>query len=243
VLILSLDTTTRAGSAAVLRDDAVLAVAEGDASHTHGERLPGELDAVLQAAGVALADIELLTVARGPGAFTGLRIGLAAMQGVAMVTGRPVVGVSALDALAVAAFDQLKVPRARIGAWMDAARGEVFAAAYDVSGEVGGVPVLTPLGEPEVDGPEAVWRRWQGASHVDAADSTVEHAHGPWVFIGDGAGVYRSHLPALTVVPVPPLAPVIARIGRRQVGSGHHDPHGLQPLYVRRPDAERGPHP
>jgi tRNA threonylcarbamoyladenosine biosynthesis protein TsaB len=231
VLILSLDTTTRAGSAAVLRDDAVLAVAEGDASHTHGERLPGELDAVLQAAGVPLADIDLLTVARGPGAFTGLRIGLAAMQGVAMVTGRPVVGVSALDALAVAAFDQLKVTRALVGAWMDAARGEVFAAAYDVSADAGGVPVLTPLAEPEADTPEAVWARWR----------TLPHAVLSWVFIGDGASAYRSLLPGLAVLPSSPLAPVVARLGRRQVASGPHQPHDLQPLYVRRPDAERGP--
>jgi tRNA threonylcarbamoyladenosine biosynthesis protein TsaB len=239
VLILSLDTTTRAGSAAVLRNDAVLAVAEGDASQTHGERLPGELDAVLEAAGVRLADVDLLAVARGPGAFTGLRIGLAAMQGVAMVTGRPVVGVSALDALAAAAFDQLKVTQARIGAWMDAARGEVFAAPYDASGEVGGVPLLTPLTEPEADRPEAVWSRWQEIAHPAAPDGTSRHLSA-WVFIGDGAIAYRSLLPALTVLPGPPLAPMVARLGRRQLASGLRDPYGLQPLYVRRPDAERG---
>ena len=86
MLILALDTTTRGGSAAVLRDDSVLAVLDGDAARTHGERLPGELAEVLRMAGVALQDIELLAVARGPGAFTGLRIGLAAMQALAMVT-------------------------------------------------------------------------------------------------------------------------------------------------------------
>ena len=89
MLILALDTTTRGGSAAVLRDDSVLAVLDGDAARTHGERLPGELAEVLRMAGVALQDIELLAVARGPGAFTGLRIGLAAMQALAMVTSRP----------------------------------------------------------------------------------------------------------------------------------------------------------
>ncbi len=72
----------------------------GDAARTHGERLPGEIDRALVEAGVAARDLDLLVVASGPGAFTGLRIGLAAIQGLAMVTRVPVVGVSALDALA-----------------------------------------------------------------------------------------------------------------------------------------------
>jgi len=230
VLILSLDTTTRAGSAAVLRDDTVLAVIEGDASRTHGERLPAELEDVLRAAGVQLANIDVLTVARGPGAFTGLRIGLAAMQGVAMVTGRPVIGVSALEALATAAFEQQVVAHARIGVWMDAARGEIFAAAYDASGEPGGVPALVSLTDAEVDAPEAVWARWQ----------QIPHASASWTFAGDGAARYASVLGEARVEPSPPLAPSIARLGRRLAGHGSHAPHDLQPLYVRRPDAERG---
>ena len=64
---------------------------------------------------------------RGPGAFTGLRIGLAAMQGLAMVSNKPVVGVSALDALALARRASRRPTRRTIGAWMDAQRGEVFA--------------------------------------------------------------------------------------------------------------------
>ena len=230
VLILSLDTTTRAGSAAVLRDDTVVAVAEGDPSHTHGERLPAELEAVLRLARVQLADVDVLAVARGPGAFTGLRIGLAAMQGVAMVTGRPVVGVSALEALAVAAFEGLLATHARIGVWMDAARGEIFAAAYDAAGDVGGVPELAPLTEPEVDRPEAVWGRWQSIPHPPA----------PWIFAGDGALRYAPVLGHLKVATAGPLAPAIARLARRRADQGSHAPHDLQPLYVRRPDAERG---
>ena len=100
MLILSLDTTTRGGSVAVLLDDRVLALVEGDGTRTHGERLPGELERALAEAGQPLSAIDLLAVASGPGAFTGLRIGMAAMQGLALVTGRPVVGVSGLDALA-----------------------------------------------------------------------------------------------------------------------------------------------
>jgi tRNA threonylcarbamoyladenosine biosynthesis protein TsaB len=227
VLILSLDTSTRAGSAAVLRDDAVLAVAGGDPTRTHAERLPAELDAVLRAAGVSLRDIELLAVARGPGGFTGLRIGLAAMQGIAMVTGRPVVGVSALEALAVAAFATLQVDHARIGAWVDASRGEVFAAAYEAAGAPGGVPTLTTLCEAEVDAPAAVRSRWQALMPS------------PWTFTGDGAARYPEALVGVPVVPPPSIAPAVAHLARRQIGHHRHAPHDLQPLYVRRPDVER----
>ncbi len=243
MLILSLDTTTRGGSAAVLRGDEVLAVADGDPTRTHGERLPAELDLVLARAGVRLTDIELLAVARGPGAFTGLRIGLAAMQGAAMVTGRPVVGVSALDALAAAAFERLAVSQARIGAWMDAARGEVFAAAYEASGEAGGVPLLRALADPEVDAPEAVWARWLDFEHPPAPDRTRLHSTAPdvpWVITGDGTVRYAAVVGDVPVLAAPPLAPAVGRLGRRLAESGPHTPHDLQPLYVRRPDAERG---
>jgi tRNA threonylcarbamoyladenosine biosynthesis protein TsaB len=240
VLILSIDTTTRAGSAAVLRDDTLVAVAEGDPSRTHGERLPAELEAVLRLARIELADVDVLAVARGPGAFTGLRIGLAAMQGVAMVTGRPVIGVSALEALAAAAFERLLVTHARIGVWMDAARGEIFAAAYDAAGEVGGLPALAPLTEPEVDAPEAVWARWQAMPHPPGPDRTRPHPPATWTFTGDGASRYAPVLGNAQVATAGPLAPAIARLARRMADHGSHTPHDLQPLYVRRPDAERG---
>lgn len=228
MLILALDTTTRGGSAAVLRDDLVLALIDGDASRTHGERLPAELSAVLALAEVKLAEVDLLAVARGPGAFTGLRIGLAAMQGAAMVTGRPVVGVSALEALAWTAFEQLAVAHARIGVWMDAARGEVFAASYLASGDPGGVPDLDALTEPEVDRPDPIWARWAALPPAPA-----------WTLTGDGATRYGAIAGSHRIVTAGALAPFIGRLARRQAAQGGGTPHDLQPLYVRRPDAER----
>jgi tRNA threonylcarbamoyladenosine biosynthesis protein TsaB len=240
VLILSLDTTTRAGSAAVLQDDAVLAVAAGDAARTHGERLPAELEAVLRQANVALAQVDLLAVARGPGAFTGLRIGMAAMQGLAMVTGKPVVGISALEALAVGAFAQSGTPAARVGVWMDAARGEVFAAAYDAAGPPGGLPTLTLLSDPEVDAPAEVLARWRARLSAPDPDGAPGAGSAAWLFTGDGVASYRPLLGDVPVTVPAPLAPAIARLGRRLAAAGgSHPPHDLQPLYVRRPDAER----
>ena len=124
VLVLALDTTTRSGSAAVVSDGELLCEIVGDGSRTHGERLRRDLMRVLAAASVGLESIDLLAVAAGPGSFTGLRVGIAAMQGLAMSTGRKIVPISALDALAAAAG----YGSAPVAAWIDAQRGEVFAA-------------------------------------------------------------------------------------------------------------------
>ena len=137
-------------------------------------------------------------------------------------------GVSGLDALALTAFEQLGRPHARIGCWTDAARGEVFAALYDVEEAGSGGPTLTALTPPEVGLPPAIWSRW--------------HTLGPSpiVMVGDAAVRYADQLAtAAQVVPLPLLAPAIARLGRRlSQEAGLHLPHTLQPLYVRRPDVE-----
>jgi tRNA threonylcarbamoyladenosine biosynthesis protein TsaB len=229
VLILSLDTTTRGGSAAVLDDDRVLALVAGDATRTHGERLPGELELALHQAGQPLSAIALLAVASGPGAFTGLRIGIAAMQGVSLVSGLPVVGVSALDALALSAFEQLGAARARIGCWVDAARGEVFTALYDVEGAADDGFRLTALTEAEVGLPDtirAAWQPFECANLVLIGDAASRYVEGPRV--------------PPRVLPHPLLAPAVGRLARRIVAlGGSHLPHQLQPLYVRRPDVEQ----
>ncbi len=238
MLILALDTTTRAGSVAVTRDDEVLAVGDGDAARTHGERLPAEIDAVLTAAGVPLHALDLLVVATGPGAFTGLRIGLAAVQGLAMALGRPVVGVSALDALACTRLaggaDRRPAgpPDERLATWLDAARGEIYSALYEPAAPDGDGLPWRELQPPSVGSPEIALATRHGSST------------GPVTVVGDGAVRYaeliRRAQPAWMVVnDLPPLAPALAWIGRRRAERGHAGPpHALQPLYVRRPDAE-----
>jgi len=77
---------------------------------------------------VRLADIELYAAASGPGSFTGVRVGLAAVKGLAEVAGKPAVGVSSLVALAAWGSAELRAPL------IDAKRGEVFAALFDREG-------------------------------------------------------------------------------------------------------------
>lgn len=223
MLILALDTTTRTGSIAVTDDDRVLALVPGDATRTHGERLPAEIAETLDRAGVSREQLDLLAVATGPGGFTGLRIGLAAIQGLAMTLNKPVAGVSALDALAeqIAGTDAtIIVP------WMDAQRGDVYATLIDARSRA---TIEAAVAEP----PSAVLDRWR--SHL--AGRNV-------VFIGDavtrdqplldeaGGGQWRSQLPD-------PLAPQIASLARRLSEQGKAGPpHALIPIYIRRPDAE-----
>src|SRR5437588_2449680 len=128
--VLALDTTTPAGSVALLEDDRVEDERRGDAARTHAERLPGEILSVLNARGLSLSDIDLFAVASGPGSFTGLRIGIATIQGLALTTGRRIVPVSALEALAQSVAS---TPETFVGAWMDAHRHDVFTALYKIA--------------------------------------------------------------------------------------------------------------
>lgn len=231
LMILALDTTTRGGSVAVADGDRMLTVLAGDASRTHGERLPGELARALDQAGIRRDQIDLLAVATGPGAFTGLRIGLAAIQGLAMTLDKPVVGVSALDALA----DQVgtgehAAERSEAGVivlpWMDAQRGDVFATLID---RASGATIEPPTAA----SPQQLLDSWR--AHLAGRDA---------IFIGDAAardadliaqrgdGRWQTRTPA-------PLAPQIARLGHRRAQHGEAGPpHMLEPIYVRRPDAE-----
>lgn len=221
MLILSLDTTTRGGSCAVVDDDRVLAVLAGDESRTHGERLPHEFARVLELARIAREELDLLAVATGPGAFTGLRIGLAAIQGLAMALGKPVAGVSALEALA----EQVEVEAGgRIVPWMDAQRGDVFASIVDASSH-------TTIAPPSTAAPHVLIDEWR-----------AHFADGRSTFIGDAVSrdeaAIRTVPGAVTRAPSL-LAPDIARIARRLAARGAiGPPHTLEPIYVRRPDAE-----
>lgn len=226
--VLALDTTTRDGSVAVVRDDTAVVVRPGTAGLSHAERVPADLREVLDAAGVTLSEIDLLAVASGPGAFTGLRIGLAAMQGLAMATGTPVIGVPALEAWAWALLADRRAASA--GAWLDASRGEVFAAAF--------APVVTSaeLSYPLVE--------------LAAASSAtpVQTLHLWRTSVPRGTAIAIAGPPALAAlaseagyVPVTPgpLAPIVGRLAARAHRAGHDGaPSGLAPVYVRRPDVE-----
>ena len=228
---LALDTTTRAGSVALVDDAAVLEERAGDGTRSHGERLPGELLALLDAHGLALGDVDVFAVAAGPGSFTGLRIGVATVQALAFVTRRRVVPVAALEALAQLGGRDLPSGD-RVAAWMDAHRRDVFAALYAIGAEPPFDPArVRAVEEPAVDAPDAILARWQ---QLPAP---------PRVVVGDGAAKYADaiarHLPSARVVDAPLLAGAIGRLAIVRARRGESvDPAAIQPIYIRRPDAE-----
>ena len=217
MLILALDTTTRAGSCAVSRDGRVLRELASDASKPPASRLPGDFVTLLEREGITLAEIDAYAVATGPGSFTGLRVGIATMQGLALAAGKPLIGVSAFDALCT-------VGRAteRIATWIDAWRGEVFAALYENGREVE---------PPAVAHPEALLARLAGQ---------------PALFVGDAAATYHGLIQerlgdlARFADPIAPLlAGTIASLATGAAMDGQRPPpHAIRPLYVRRTGAE-----
>jgi tRNA threonylcarbamoyladenosine biosynthesis protein TsaB len=222
VVVLALDTTTRVGSCAVTLDGAVLRLVATDPARSHDAQLPGALMRALDEARVALADVDVYAVATGPGSFTGLRVGIAAMQGLAFAAGRPLIGVSAFDALATyAAGPAISSVDNRISTWIDAWRGEVYAALYERGKEVQ---------PPTVASPAAILGRIPG----------------PSTFIGEGVATYRDLIQQtlggrarIVDPPAPLLAGSIAFLATAAATAGHRPPpHAIRPLYVRRPDAE-----
>ena len=225
MVILSLDTSSAGGSAAVARahDDQIVVVERaGDAARPSGERLPLELMAVLRDAGVELADVDRFAVAVGPGSYTGLRVGIATIQGLALARAMLVTPVTTFDALAWHARDTADA----IAPWVDAHRGEVFATLVAADG--GGV--LAPASSLT---PEATLESWR-----DALGSLTRVR-----FIGDGAVRYREVIErrlgdrARVEEAAPLLAGAIARIAAAGAGTGVR-PHALAPLYIRRTDVE-----
>jgi tRNA threonylcarbamoyladenosine biosynthesis protein TsaB len=220
--ILALDTSTATGSAALAENGHVTLARAGDGSRTHGERLPSELMALLDAAGVALAEVDSFAVAIGPGSFTGLRVGIATIQGLALAKNALVVPVSTFEALAWRARHE----RTPLATWIDAHRGEVFASLFAPDG----MAVLQP---PSSLPPEKTLETWR---QTLAAWPRVR-------FTGDGAikyeAVIRNALGNTASVDAEPpvLAGAIAEIAAAQPSRAVH-PHAIVPLYVRRPDAE-----
>jgi tRNA threonylcarbamoyladenosine biosynthesis protein TsaB len=224
VLVLSLDTTTPNASCAVARDGVVINEEAIDTSRQLALQLPGALREILDLSATALEEIDAFAVATGPGSFTGLRIGIATMQGLAFGLGKPLIGISALTALRAVASPAFL--GSRIATWVDAWRGDVYAALFEDGQQIG---------EPIVAKPDHL---------LDAL--TPRGFANDILFIGDGAETYRDlilsrlgHAARIADPVVPPLAAVIAMLATIEYKNGHRPPpHAIRPIYVRRSDAE-----
>ena len=129
-LALAVDTTAEYGSVALADEAGVRQEVLLHAPQGFGQVIFGAIQELLRRQGVALREIDVFAGASGPGSFTGVRVGLAAVKGLAEVTGKRVVAISNLEAIAQYGSSSTRV------AVIDARRGEVFAAVFDSAGHV-----------------------------------------------------------------------------------------------------------
>jgi tRNA threonylcarbamoyladenosine biosynthesis protein TsaB len=124
--MLAVSSATRLAGVALLRDGELLAELEGEPGRPHSELLMPLVDTLLRKADLALADLDAFAVAIGPGSFTGLRVGLATVKGLAFGSDRLVAPVPTLRALAEASGGS----EGPVAAILDAQRGEVYGVVY-----------------------------------------------------------------------------------------------------------------
>lgn len=225
VLLLAVDTTSRSGSVAVLRDDCVIGMIHTVSDEAYSSRLFRHLDFILGDSGHELKDFEAFAVASGPGSFTGVRVGLTTAKAWAEAYSRPVAGISALHAVAV----QSRSGSPIVVPVIDARRQQVYYAFYRNTSSG-----LIRDGDEKVADPEEFLSdlsRLPGDEPFTAvsADRELVERH--------FAGVMKAG--ANTECVSPALAPWIGRIALRQARDGTlTNSLSLDANYVRRSDAE-----
>lgn len=226
--ILCLDSTAKVATAAVLSDTEVLAeYTVGGGGRSHSELLLPMVRSLLTSVGMTPDDIDLFACTAGPGSFTGVRIGVSVIKGIAFGRGKPCCGASSLEALA----EQVAPLPCLVAPVMDARRGQVYNALFRIEGGV--LHRLTPD---------------RAVAAAELARELCESYPGEAVaLVGDGIGVAEPALAAagVNVIPLPyPLrlqsAAAAGRVAYRMALAGETvTDDALRPVYLRLPQAER----
>lgn len=213
--VLAVETSTLAGGVALLDGESVRGEYVLDVRTTHSERLMSAIDRVLSDAGWTARDLEGLAVAVGPGSFTGLRIGLSTVKGLALALGIPVAPVPTLDAMA-ASLPWACLPVCPV---IDARKREVYTCLYRWDGA-------------------GMRREWEYLAIPP--DELARRLDEPVILLGDGA--LAVHTPLARLAPAPSRMPSPAFVGhlgleRLRAGSTVAAAD-LAPLYLRPSEAE-----
>lgn len=218
--VLAFDTSTSACSAAVWRDGRVLARRFAAMARGQSEALVPMIGEVMAEAGIGYADLDFIGVTVGPGAFTGVRIGLATARAMGLAAARPVAGLLTTEAIAHNVPLPERERRAVVVA-VDAKRADVFVEAFDSDlRSLGAVRGLLPEAVPEM---------------VAALGLTAP------LLVGDGAARVAPHLPkaVTSMAPGIPDAAVVAAVLADKWARGTALPP--EPVYVRPPDVTLPP--
>ena len=219
--ILSVDTSTTAGSIVLSDGERLVGEINVDSEQTHSARLLRGIQILLQSAGLTLSDLDAFAVICGPGSFTGVRIGLTTVKALADSLSKPIISMTAFEAW----IEKVPEQRGVIIPVIDARRNEVYALAYRRSA---GQLELLSHGVTE----KAV-SFFQSVPYLEAC------------FIGGGAALYRtiilnSDRPGWSVLTGDAfLARPMARIAYRKAASGEFiSAAELRAYYLRKSDAE-----
>ena len=223
MLILAMESSAKAASAALVRDGALLAQSFSCSGLTHSRTLLPMAEGVLDTAGVKLADIDCFAVAQGPGSFTGIRIGVSAIKGLAWAAEKPAVGVSTLEAMA---YNGLAAGEgALVCCCMDARRAQIYHALFEIRG-----------GKPERLMPDR-------AIGIEALLPELKKIEKPLFLVGDGAAmcynIFSEHGVQCLLAPENLLHQSAWGVA---MAAMQHEPRPgaeLQPTYLRLSQAER----
>lgn len=168
--LLSLSTAEQGGSLAIVDDDRLVCEEFWDAKQTHSKRLLSMIEHMVEnRSGMALNDMDAFVAARGPGSFTGLRIGIGVIKGLAYALGKPALGVSSLDGIGFR-FAHSSLP---VCVMMDARRNEVYTATYWFENGT-----LVSKSDEQVIDPDCI----------------VENIQAPVLFVGSGSKAYQERI-------------------------------------------------
>ena len=220
--ILAVDTATTSCSVAIVDKTSLLSEFTIDREETHSKHLMDMIKAALKMAGLNFSDLDGFAVTRGPGSFTGLRIGLSTIKGLAVASEKPVVGVSSLEALAF----QVSYSRDLICPILDARKGEVYFSRYRfLNGHL----------------------KKQTKERVAPPDKAVDDLNESCLFVGNGALLYKEMI-LEKMGGLASIAPMIQNTIRASTmaylsmakfeKNDTDDIEKIMPYYIRKSDAE-----
>lgn len=223
MLVLALDSSAAPASVAILEGDGILTEFYIHTKQTHSQTLMPMVESVLQLSGKSLADFDCIAVSAGPGSFTGVRIGVSCVKGLAMTCNIPCAGVSTLDAMAQNAAGQSGI----VCAVMDARCGQVYNAMFRV--EDGKLERLCP----------------DRALSIETLYKECEAYGSALMLVGDGAPLCYKTFSAFGARLLQPQlrfqrASGVAFAALHMIEAGQTvQPDALMPIYLRLPQAER----
>ena len=219
MIVLSMDSSSLVTTVALLKDEHLLGEFTLNFKREHSVILMEKIEMLLKDCNIDISEVDGFVVSKGPGSFTGLRIGMATVKGLSMGSNKPYLSISSLDALAYSLvnFDGIICPI------MDALRDSVFTCMYKSSnGELSKIIDYSALS-------------------LDELVEVLQQKDEPVIFTGDGVYLLEK-LPNAKFAPnhlSVVRASALGELGMELLRKGQYDDMNSSPLYLKKPQAER----